>query len=266
MPITKIISSGASGAESAALDIAIRLKIPYGGYAMESSMLDSYRATRRYKLWEKEFRSSRSKDEANLHIADATLIFTHGELNRDLWFIDDYAVSHGHPSYHVDFDESDPLQAAFHISIWVDKHSPASLFVTGSKEKEDARIYQATFDSLFSFLMLGKEEYPEQVEPAPEKKPLPKTVEAAVEHLIEVLPLKDKVTIANMSADGIEELNLSLGNYIRNSFGLWSGNEELIWSCAKEAGRKILHEDEASAIIIARLALELERTHKLRTI
>ncbi len=155
-----------SGAESAALDVAIRLKIPYGGYAMESSMLDSYRATRRYKLWEKEFRSSRSKDEANLHIADATLIFTHGELNRDLWFIDDYAVSHGHPTYHVDFDESDPLQAAFHISIWADKHSPESLFVTGSKEKEDGRIYQATFDSLFSFLMLGKEEYPEQVEPA----------------------------------------------------------------------------------------------------
>ncbi len=266
MTIAKIISSGASGAESAALDVAIRLKIPYGGYAMEYSMLDSFRATRRYKLWEKEFRSSRSKDEANLHIADATLIFTHGELSRDLFFIDDYAVSHGHPSLHVDLDKMEPLQAAFYTSIWADKNSPESLFVTGSKEKEDGRIYQATFDSLFSFLMLGKDTYPEQEQPAVEKKPLPKTVEEAVEHLIEVLPLKDKVTIANMSADEVGELNLSLGNYIRNSFGLWSGNDELMLSCTKAARRKILHEDEASAVILARLALELEKTHKLRTV
>lgn len=34
-------------------------------------------------------------------------------------------------------------------------------------------------------------------------------------------------------------------------------DEEFMWSCAKEARRKVPHEDEASAIIIARLALEL---------
>jgi len=85
MTIAKIISSDTSGAESAALDVAIRIRIPDGGYAMSSSMLDSYRVTRRYKLMEKEFNSSRSKDEANLHIADATLIFTHGEFSRDLF-------------------------------------------------------------------------------------------------------------------------------------------------------------------------------------
>jgi hypothetical protein len=36
---------------------------------MDNSMLDAYRATRRYKLWEKSFQTSRAKDEANLHIA-----------------------------------------------------------------------------------------------------------------------------------------------------------------------------------------------------
>ena len=135
--------------------------------------------------------------------------------------------------------------------------------MTGSKEEDDGRIYQATFDSLFSFLMLGKEEYPEQERPATERKPQPKTVEEAVEHLIDVLPLKDKVSIANMRADKVGELNLSIGNYILNSFGLWSGNDQRMWSCTKEARRKILHEDEASAIIITRLALELEVSHKL---
>lgn len=73
MTITKIISSGTSGAESAALDVAIHLKIPHGGYTMEGTMLDKYRVTRRYKLMGKGFADSRAKDEANLHIADATL-------------------------------------------------------------------------------------------------------------------------------------------------------------------------------------------------
>jgi endonuclease YncB( thermonuclease family) len=35
-----------------------------------------------------------------------------------------------------------------------------------------------------------------------------------------------------------------------------------MWSCTKEARRKILHKDEASAIIIARLVLGLEESHK----
>ena len=56
-----------------------------------------------------------------------------------------------------------------------------------------------------------------------------------------------------MSADEVGALNLRIGNYIRNSFGLWSGNDELMWSCTKEARKNILHEDEASAVILARL-------------
>lgn len=266
MTITKIISSGQPGAESAALDVAIRLKIPYSGYAMTSSMLGPYRVMRRYKLMEKDFNNSRAMNEANVHLGDATLIFSHGELSRDLTLIDDYAFSHGHPNLHVDFDQMEPLQAAFRINIWTHKHSPESLYVTGSTEDDDGGIYQAAYDTLFRFLMLGQEAYPEQEQVAVEKKTLPTTIEEAVDYLIEALPLKDKVTIANMSADEIGGLNMSLGNYIRNSFGLWSDNRALLWSCSKDAGKEIHKPDEASAIILARLALALEKTHKIRPI
>ena len=266
MTISKIISSGQPGAESAALDIAIRLKIPYSGYAMTSSMLEPYRVIRRYKLMEKDFNNSRAMNEANVHLGDATLVFSHGELNRGLTLIDDYAFSHGHPNLHVDFDQMEPLQAAFRINIWAHKHAPRSLYVTGSTEEEDGRIYQAVYDTLFRFLLMGHETYPEQEQVAVEKQALPKTIEEAVAYLIEILPLKDKVTIANMSADEIGGLNAGLGNYIRNSFGLWSDNKALLWSCSKDAGQEINTPDDASAIIIARLALALEKTHKIRPI
>jgi hypothetical protein len=266
MTITKIISAGQPGAESAALDIAIRLKIPYGGYATTSSMLEPYRLHRRYKLMEKDFNSSRAMSEANVHLGDATLVFSHGALSRDLTLIDDYAFSHGHPNLHVDFDQMEPLQAAFRINVWAHKHSSERLYVTGSTEEEDGRIYQAVYDTLFRFLMMGRDAYPEQEQVAVEKKALPKTIEEAVAYLIDTLPLKDKVTIANMSADEIGALNMGLGNYIRNSFGLWSDNKALLWSCSKDAGQEINTPDEASAIIIARLALALEKTHKIRPI
>jgi hypothetical protein len=164
----------------------------------------------------------------------------------------------------VDFAAMAPLQAAFHVRIWTDKYRPQSLLVAGAREEEDDRIYHAVYDTLFSFLMLGRETYPGQEQPVPEKKPLPQSVEEAVRYLVAVLPLKDRVAIANMSAGEVAELNLTLGNYIRNAFGLWSGNANLLWSCSKEAGRKVVHEDDASAIILARLALTLEKTHKLR--
>ena len=264
MTITKIISSGASGAESAALDIAIRLKIPYAGYTMTSAMLDPHPPHRRYRLWEKPFDSARAKNEANLQLADAALLFTHGDLSGELARLDAHALALERPCFHVDLAAVEPLQGAFHIRIWTDKHAPESLFVTGPGEEQDPRIYQPVYDTLFSFLMLGRETYPEQQQPRPERKPLPKTVAEAVRYLIEALPLKDRVLIANMSADEISELNATLGNYIRNSFGLWAGNDHLMWSCSKEAGRRVEAVGDASGVILACLAIELEKTHKLR--
>ena len=266
MTIAQIISSGVAGAESAALDVAIRLKIPYAGYTLTSTMLDPRPMHRRYILSEKPFDSARTKDEANLLLADAALIFTHGELGGTLAELDAYAVDQERPCFHVDLSAMEPIQGAFHIRIWTDKHSPESLYVTGSAEAQDNRIYRPVYDTLFSFLMLGRETYPAQEQPAPQKMPLPKTVAEAVRCLVDVLSLKDRVTIANMSAAEIGDLNATLGNYIRNSFGLWAGNEHLMWSCSKEAGRKVDAVDEASAIILGRLALELEKTHKLRGI
>ena len=266
MTISLIISSGAAGAEAAALDVALRLKIPYDGYTATSTLLDAHPMGRRYRLREKSFASEGEKDAANVRLADATLIFTRGDLGGAMALLDGYAASLERPSFHVDFDTMEPLQAAFHIRIWTDKHTPVSLFVTGPAEENGTTIYRAVYDTLFNFLMLGRESYPAQPPLAAEKKPLPQNVETAVAYLMEVLSLKDKVTIANMSADEIGDLNQTLGNYVRNAFGLWSGNEHLMWSCTREAGRRIVQEEDASAVILGRLALELEKSHKLRPV
>lgn len=268
MTIKKIISSGALGAESAALDIAIRLKIPYGGYAIASPIREIERRNHRYRLIRKTFQHPKYKDEANLHASEGTLIFSHGILTDYLDYVQTYAQTHAHPCLHIDLGQSPPLNAAFQIDRWTRRHAIETLFVTGATMLDDGLIYQATYDALYSFLMIGKASYPGNANEnaAAQSKPRPRTIDEAVQRLIEELSLKDKATIANMSASELVPLNNSLGRHIRNWFGLDAKNHTLLWSCAKEAGKTALTEKEASAIIISCLALELEKTHKLRVL
>ena len=95
---------------------------------------------------------------------------------------------------------------------------------------------------------------------------LPKTVEEAVKTIIAEFPLKDRVELASMKEEDLIKLHFSLGMSIRNRFGLWAGNEELLKSCASLAGVKSIHPDDASAIIITELWKKLRDTHTLRAI
>ncbi len=258
MTITKIISTGAFGPESAALDVAIKLKIPYGGFAPKA---DDPKLVSRFKLTEQSFESALDCVKANMQISDGTLIFTRGEPDKDLQHLIDYATVHDHPILHIDFVQTSPLQAAFEINVWWDKHSIKALHVTGPGDPD---LYHEVYESLYSTFMLNMEEPPEQGKPSLWRKPIPLTVDDAVQYLMGELPLKDKVSIANMDAEEVGGLHLTLGKFIRNRFGLWEGNPHLLIDCAEDAGQDIQYADQASVVILARLSLELQKMHKLR--
>ncbi len=59
---------------------------------------------------------------------------------------------------------------------------------------------------------------------------------------------------------------LTLGKYIRNYYGLLSGNDELIESCREVSSSDCKNGEEASAIIIKSLWEKLRETHKLRVL
>ena len=70
----------------------------------------------------------------------------------------------------------------------------------------------------------------------------------------------------NLSEDELINLHINLGDYIRNEFGLWSGNDDLMSSCCKIAKMDKIHEDTASTIIIEELWKRLRESHKLRVV
>ena len=78
--------------------------------------------------------------------------------------------------------------------------------------------------------------------------------------------MKDRTTIGNLTEEELSLLHINLGEYIRNEFGLWSGNKDLMVSCCKIVNMDKIHEDTASTIIIRELWENLRETHKLRIV
>ena len=101
---------------------------------------------------------------------------------------------------------------------------------------------------------------------AKEIKGLPKNVNEALDFLYNALSLKAKTNIANIPEDELVNLHSSLGAYIRNSFGLWSGNDLLLQSCKEILGQDEIHPDEAAFVIIEELWKKLREDHLLRRV
>ena len=100
------------------------------------------------------------------------------------------------------------------------------------------------------------------------KKKWPKTIEEAVDKLISVISEEDKCTIKATKKEDLISFHFSLGMYIRNEFGLWGDNKELLRDCGLRAYPDspyddyilmLIHPDSASTEIIEALWEKLQR-------
>ncbi len=65
----------------------------------------------------------------------------------------------------------------------------------------------------------------------------PRSVQEAVKQLLLELSDTDKLAIKNTSEEELDKFHLTLGSYIRNEFGLWTNNEELLKDCFPEGSK-----------------------------
>jgi hypothetical protein len=70
------------------------------------------------------------------------------------------------------------------------------------------------------------------------------------------LPERDKEAIRYIAEEQLPSLHFSLGNYIRNGFGLWEDNEELLKACCPD--NSFRNADDASTVIIKALWQKLQ--------
>jgi hypothetical protein len=269
--IQKIISGGQTGVDRAALDAAIKLTIPHGGWIPQGRLTEDGPLPPKYQLKETRSTSYADRTEKNVLDADATLIISRGPLTGGSEYTREMAVKHKRLWLHIDLKKIPAFQAAIAINDWISKKGIAILNVAGPRASKDPKIYEDTLNILESSYYLSLV----QGNPAADSlmaetvmrpsRP-PQNIDEAIESLISQMPLKDKATVANMSPDELPNIYSSLGDYILKNFGLLSGNQKLIESCRLEADGSFEPEKDAAAIIIEALWKKLRRTHKLRVI
>jgi hypothetical protein len=86
--------------------------------------------------------------------------------------------------------------------------------------------------------------------PSPEGAAPPKSFEEAVARAKGQLTEAGRVRVRSASKRDLIEFHLGWGMYLRNEFGLWEEDSELLRACAAKKGWPRVHPDDASMMII----------------
>ena len=93
----------------------------------------------------------------------------------------------------------------------------------------------------------------------------PRTVDAAVDKLLEGMTFQDKTRVANMGPGKLVELHTAFGGPIRTEFRL-PGNDLLMRSCAEIAALPELSGEQASYVILKVLWAKLQTSNVLKVV
>lgn len=146
--VKRIISGGQTGADQAALDVAIKLGISHGGWIPKGRLTENGRLDDAYRLKEMDTASYNKRTEQNVIDSDGTLIMSHGTLTGGSEYTRDMAMGHGRPWLHIDLNGTGSLQAAEQIKYWLAEHEIEVLNIAGPRASKDPAIYRSTTDVL----------------------------------------------------------------------------------------------------------------------
>ena len=263
--LQKIISSGLNSAARAALDVALHLDIGHGGWISKGDVSVQGRSASSYDL--KELPSNLDCIEKCVTSADGTLLLTRGEIDGETKAFREFAQKNGRHFLHIDLKRVPAFKASTVIADWLMQKKVDVLNVAGS-ELDTPDTYEKIFNVITSAYWLTQAKIDEASAPGSDRAShaFPRSISEAVSRLLTGMSLKDRATMANMTEDELTTLNFTLGSYIRNAFGIWSGNEILLEACRIASGDPTLPRKEAATVIMRELWKELRRTHKLRIV
>ena len=251
--------------ERAALDVAIKVDIPHGGWTPKGRKTHDSVLSEKYRLREMPDSSNLDHIEKNIQDSDGTLIISKGPLAGEAALTQKMAERLSRPCLHVDLKISNDFVTAQSISAWITENRIEILNIAGQGLNNDPILYNATakiFETVLYFDMMGFSLVAADKIP----KKVFSTVDDVASEIIFRLPLKDKATMANMNQEDLASLHPSLGEFIKNNFGLRGRNKELIESCQSIAGKMDIQDDDAVLVILNEVWARLTKTHRIRVV
>lgn len=145
MRFAKIISGEQTGVDRAALDVAIELGIPHGGYCPRGRCTEDGRIPSRYKLVELPHSSYAVRTAANVAECERLLILCPGRhMSSGTLLTREFSRAMGRPLL-VASTRTPSTQNASWVRRWLDEPDILmTLMIAGPRESKVPGIYEAT--------------------------------------------------------------------------------------------------------------------------
>jgi hypothetical protein len=162
-----VVSGGQTGADRAALDVALAWGLELGGWVPAGRAAEDGRIPDSYPgLRETDEAGTAERTCRNVRDSDATLIVSRGPLSGGSRFTFETARRLDRPVLHVDLDRVPIPEAVRHIASWLDANRAGTLNVAGPRASAEPRIHADV--SLVLAAVLGRLDTPRQTRPTGE--------------------------------------------------------------------------------------------------
>jgi hypothetical protein len=141
--IGKILSGGQTGADRAGLDVAIRHRMPYGGWCPKGRRAEDGPLGGQYELIETPSTNYIQRTEWNVRDSDGTVVFTlapnaSGGSLRTI----EFAAEQGKPCLHLARSRHSGEAPALLLHRFIAQHGIRTLNAAGSRESKEPGIYR----------------------------------------------------------------------------------------------------------------------------
>lgn len=140
LPVKMIISGGQTGVDRAALEVAIELDIPHGGWCPHGRLAEDGPIDARFKLRETESRRYFVRTELNVQEATGTLILFRGKMTSGTALTQKYARQWKKPCLVLDLTRETTADHAARIRAWLIDHKIQILNIAGPRASSAAGI------------------------------------------------------------------------------------------------------------------------------
>jgi hypothetical protein len=156
----KIISGGQTGADRAALDVALILKIPCGGWCPGDREAEDGRIADRYPLMPLANAGYRARTRQNVIDSDGTVILSFGPLTGGSKATAGFARQLKKPHLVIDASITTAREAAILIAVFLLRHRIGVLNIAGPRASGQPGIYAFVVEVLMHLLATRRKKKP----------------------------------------------------------------------------------------------------------
>lgn len=146
--VFKVVSGGQTGVDRGALDAALELSIPCGGWCPEGRLAEDGTIPEQYPVQELEGAGYRERTRKNVLDSDGTAIIYFGEIEGGTECTLDDCVQMAKPYQLVNGDDAQPGQAAKMIAEFVRDRGVYTLNVAGPRASKVEKGHKYAFETV----------------------------------------------------------------------------------------------------------------------